>query len=396
MAEVSKVLPRSSNARFFSHQLITKVLVGLLLIVSGSSFVVVPNSIFISVGKETQPSVLWMGRKKGALGGAVDFSNPHMPKKKSKKKKKKVSSSSSSSSSSNEEKVVSSKLADWASMQQGDATDSNDTTFSATNAGEELFDDEDSSSSEMNRKGNNKNKKSSSERRLKQSQRMVEDSERDERICQIIEDIESSLEELKNENSGVLDGIRQLCSIQQQQQQKDNNMSMRQFIASADAFRLTWVGSDNAVTHIGTGLQKVPLARLEEVFLRFSMKGKRIEVLEVLRILGPFPNIRNTLVGDVSSRNKDNLSFSYNSMIDGTGKEILAGTESKKKKVDLQVLFADKNALVLLVPPSDDDDDDNVTVAINDDYIFRNNGENILFFTKQADLDEELAKLRVN
>ena len=56
------------------------------------------------------------------------------------------------------------------------------------------------------------------------------------------------------------------------------------------------MGSDVAICHVGTGLHKVPLARLQEVFL--SCLGRnRLEVLEVIRILGPFPNVKNVLQG---------------------------------------------------------------------------------------------------
>lgn len=51
-------------------------------------------------------------------------------------------------------------------------------------------------------------------------------------------------------------------------------------------YRMAWAGSDEAVCHLGTGLHNVPLARLEEVFL--TLGKNRIDVKEVIRILGPF------------------------------------------------------------------------------------------------------------
>ena len=54
------------------------------------------------------------------------------------------------------------------------------------------------------------------------------------------------------------------------------------------AYRLAWVGSDAAICHVGTSLHKVPLARLQEMYLLLGY-GKW-ELLEVIRILGPFPN----------------------------------------------------------------------------------------------------------
>jgi hypothetical protein len=67
------------------------------------------------------------------------------------------------------------------------------------------------------------------------------------------------------------------------------------------------VGSEDAISHIGTGLHKVPLARLQEVFLsalgtttskksnKNNNNKNRIELSEVIRLLGPFPNVKRTL-----------------------------------------------------------------------------------------------------
>jgi hypothetical protein len=62
------------------------------------------------------------------------------------------------------------------------------------------------------------------------------------------------------------------------------------------------VGSEDAISHIGTGLHKVPLARLQEVFLsalgtttaKKSNKNTH-ELSEVILLLGPFPNVKRTL-----------------------------------------------------------------------------------------------------
>ena len=75
--------------------------------------------------------------------------------------------------------------------------------------------------------------------------------------------------------------------------------------ASSSSYRLAWVGSDAAVCHVGTSLHKVPLARLQEVYLSLGGGGSvgvnknKWELIEVIRILGPFPNVRNTLRGNV-------------------------------------------------------------------------------------------------
>ena len=127
-------------------------------------------------------------------------------------------------------------------------------------------------------------------------------------------------------------------------------------------------------------------ARLQEMYLLLGYN--RWELLEVIRILGPFPNVRNTLKGDVKlsklpgEREGVRTSISYTSMIDGTGKEILAGKEDNVKNVGLDVWFTNDEALVCAVPSEDGSDP------------LASDGTNILYFVKEENLDEELEKLR--
>ena len=160
------------------------------------------------------------------------------------------------------------------------------------------------------------------------------------------------------------------------------------------------MGSDDAICHIGTSLHKVPLARLQEMYL---LLGYNLwELLEVIRILGPFPNVRNTLKGDLKlkkmgagtdggSREGVRLDVAYNSMIDGTGKEILAGKEDNVKNVSLNVWFVNEKAMVCTVPKDDGEegggDDDPLSGS-------GNSGSNILLFVAEENVDEELEKLR--
>ena len=144
---------------------------------------------------------------------------------------------------------------------------------------------------------------------------------------------------------------------------------------------MVWAGSDDAICHLGTGLHNVPLARLEEIFL--TLGKKRIEVKEVIRILGPFPNVRNTLKGDVSlPKSASKMSISYDSMIDGTGKQILAGSEDNKKALDLDVLFADENAIICAVPSEEGS-------GVGEQ------GSRVLFFAAEDSLNVKLEMLRV-
>jgi len=184
------------------------------------------------------------------------------------------------------------------------------------------------------------------------------------------------------------------------------------------SYRLAWVGSDDAICHIGTSLHKVPLARLQEVYLSLGGGGSVVgtnkykwELLEVIRILGPFPNVRNTLRGNVVGLTKkkrmndgeDNtervqLEIAYSSMIDGTGREIIKSTDGPRK-VDLDVWFANDKAIVCTVPSSllsgkssgssgSNDDDDDVNPF--------GNGSNILYFVAENDLDGALNRLRAS
>jgi len=156
------------------------------------------------------------------------------------------------------------------------------------------------------------------------------------------------------------------------------------------SYRLAWAGSDAAVCHVGTSLHKVPLARLQEVYLSLGggggsvgANGNKWELIEVIRILGPFPNVRNTLRGNVVGLTKAadeerrevvRMEVSYTSMIDGTGKELLASSSSSPpppsgggrggggnynggaKRVDLDVWFASDRAIVCTVPAPGDGD----------------------------------------
>ncbi|KAL3798928.1 hypothetical protein ACHAW5_001655 [Stephanodiscus triporus] len=180
---------------------------------------------------------------------------------------------------------------------------------------------------------------------------------------------------------------------------------------TTSSYRLAWVGSDAAVCHVGTSLHKVPLARLQEVYLSLGGGGgvginrNRWELFEVIRILGPFPNVRNTLRGNVVGLTKSGMNeeregvrmdIAYTSMIDGTGKELLASSggsgggkgkgDGGAKHVNLDVWFANDRAIVCTVPPSDEDDGGGDPLG--------GNGSKILYFVAVDDLEGELEKLR--
>jgi hypothetical protein len=178
----------------------------------------------------------------------------------------------------------------------------------------------------------------------------------------------------------------------------DNLRQLAVGSASRD-YRLAWVGSDDAVTYLGTGLHKVPLARLQEVFLTMQGRG-RVQVQEVIRILGPFPTVKNVLQGsckvDKLSDDASAWSLTWDSMVDGTGKELLAGKKENVRTVDLQVYYCDSSVLVAVVPPPSSEDGGSAVDArtLRTDPL-EQDGAHIMVFVREEDLDGKLESLRV-
>ena len=117
---------------------------------------------------------------------------------------------------------------------------------------------------------------------------------------------------------------------------------------------------------------------------------KRIEILEVISLIGPFPNVKNILQGTTTisreSSNGSEVEIVMDKMVDGTGKEIKAGAEGDIRRVNLEVAFFDERAIVVVVPKEDDDN----SKPLDD------NGKRILLFVREDDLDEKLEAYRVN
>lgn len=222
-----------------------------------------------------------------------------------------------------------------------------------------------------------------SSRRAKQAARKDEEKERDQAVLRIITNIEEILEE-KASLGDILNSIRPLLRI-------TGGKQLRQLTASAKQvdYRLAWVGGDDSLSYIGTGLHKVPLARMQEVFLTCQGRN-RIEILEVIRIIGPFPNVRNILRGDSSVTSSEEMTeweIVMDSMTDGTGKEILAGTEDNIRRVKLHVYFADPSAILAVVPPE--------SGGLREDPL-EDDGAHALLFVRENDMEAKLEKLRVN
>lgn len=116
------------------------------------------------------------------------------------------------------------------------------------------------------------------------------------------------------------------------------------------SWRLAWVTSDAGISAVGTGLHNAPLTRQEDTFLTIEGGGdgrcRAVETIEVLRVIGPFPNVKNTLSGSCRATTGRALSFSisYDRMIDGLGNN-LSGPQTRD--VRFGVRFAGSRLLIL-------------------------------------------------
>lgn len=234
--------------------------------------------------------------------------------------------------------------------------------------------------------GDNNSRRSGRDRRQKQSEKKEINVARSEKIGAVLDKLEEVLEEQTGKVGDILTVVEELLEIP-----SNDNGDLRRILSGRDRtdYRLAWVGSDDALCHIGTGLHKVPLARMKELFMNCLGKNK-IEILEVISIFGPFPNVKNVLEGTAkisSGIAGSEVEIVYDKMFDGTGKEIMAGTDDNIRRVDLDVAFCDERAIVVVMP----DDNSNANIKALD-----NDGKRILVFVKEDDLDEKLEGLRVN
>lgn len=221
------------------------------------------------------------------------------------------------------------------------------------------------------------------DRKTRQAERRLEEVERQRLVENTVDDLLDIFDPPKKQRKVEFDMPTVLNKLQLLIDNPNPNTGLKGLTAGQKLrdYRMVWAGSDDAICHLGTGLHNVPLARLEEIFL--TLGKKRIEVKEVIRILGPFPNVRNTLKGDVSlPKSASKMSISYDSMIDGTGKQILAGSEDNKKALDLDVLFADENAIICAVPSEEGS-------GVGEQ------GSRVLFFAAEDSLNVKLEMLRV-
>lgn len=223
------------------------------------------------------------------------------------------------------------------------------------------------------------------ERRQKQSAKLVVDEARNAKIEIVLDELQEVLGERTGKVRDILTVVEKLIKIPS----NDNN-DLRRLLSARDRsdYRLAWVGSDDAICHVGTGLHKVPLARMQEVFMN-CLGRNQIEILEVISLIGPFPNVKNVLQGTTeitSGGNGSEMQIVMDRMVDGTGKEIKPESEDSIRRVDLEVAFCNEQVIVVVMP---DDDNENAK-PLDDD------GKRVLLFVREEELDDKLELLRVN
>lgn len=370
--------------------------------------------------KNIQTKLHARGIKKGSLRKNLEnagVDDIKVTRKNSSPKSKSSKSSINKSSITNSKKGgVSPTLAQWAASTQSSSTENTVTSTSSTSTSTSTtistpepdanestateftnFTNDENDIEEGRNKKNKKNQKNKSERRSRQAQRKEEENQIRKKVQSTISSLESLLEVESNRDvDGILQKIRDLTDMTSE----SVGSSMKALCLGAKRinYRMIWAGSDEAICHVGTGLHKVPLARLEEIFM--TIGKSRMEMYEVIRILGPFPNVKNILKGDVATmKSKTQLSQSqpvlqicYDSMIDGTGKEILAGKEENTRAVEVLTLFASEDIIVCQTPGTSKNENDKEDPYENGIGV---NGSNLLLFALEEDMETKLKSLRV-
>ncbi len=337
-----------------------------------------------------------LGRKKGNLGKNVSSGGV------STRSKKKGGNGKQVATADNGPAKISNSLSQWAATLDGssdaasvsrnmDTTTTGSSSDADDGASFQPFEAEDTSSTSSEKNSNSKNQKSS--RRQRSSERQQSDAILNAQIDGLLSDIKELISSNNLPVPDLLSKIKSLTEI-------NSPLTLKALLNSkARDYSLAWVGSDDAICHVGTGLHKVPLARLQEIFFTVgrdvSGKSKTVRLMEVISILGPFPNVRNTLQGEIVKQSteesvrdgdpvrRNSVSIMYDSMMDGLGKEIDAGTVDNMRTVELDIVFVDARALVCVLPIEDGEKTE-----------FGENGKNVLLFLKEDDLDYRLEELR--
>jgi hypothetical protein len=187
----------------------------------------------MNIGTELIPGASIAGQRRKNAG------------KKNKKKDKKLKDSKSSE--------ISPALTEW--MAQGgteekfDALEENDNDDDDLVAGFQTFDEEGSDDRRTTKKEKREEKRNINV--LEQAQSKL--------VQTTVEELEALFETQTNRD---LDAI--LGKLKELSQLEGATRGLRVLAAGTNVdYRMAWVGSDEAVCHVGTGLHKVPLARLQ-------------------------------------------------------------------------------------------------------------------------------------
>ncbi|KAL7442282.1 hypothetical protein ACHAXM_009189 [Skeletonema potamos] len=353
-------------------------------------------------------TALFGGKRRGRLTNnvAVD-EDGNVARIMTKKQKQTLGNSKMKRGSEKATVAISPLLAEWAkedsSTESSASNNNNSASTSSSPVSATVFvpfdndDDEDAISSSSNKK------RKTNKKEQQRSQRAALSAAQSQQLDSLLDQIDDLLQTTNLDRVELVSYISSLVQIGSSSLNNDQVLlpTLKSIISTRPkkdekrpSYRLAWVGSDAAICHIGTSLHKVPLARLQEVFL--SLGYNRWELYEVIRILGPFPTVRNTLNGDVkltkltpttTQKNREGvrMQIAYTSMVDGTGKEILAGKADNIKYVDLDVWFANEKVIVATIPPGEE--------GYEQDPL-KGDGSNVLFFVVEENLDEQLEKLR--
>lgn len=350
------------------------------------------------------------GRKKGKLSQNVDSAS--MSKKRSRTKGRSTKQGKVSGGS----VTISPSLAEWAASQE---TKDNSATMTTTTAvaissDEDVtsnLDQKEKDTSLSYKKFRKQQPKSMSSRRDRQVKRQQMFKERQIKLNTSIEAIKSMLgldpEKDSKEKLNIGSLLERLVEIIQIDDgiANDGKKAVKTLFQSSPPLQygLVWAGSDEAICHVGTGLHKVPLARLEEIFISVGrqndensnmQRSRGWKLYEVIRILGPFPNVRNILQGEVqdivNSDVASEIKLKYEYMIDGTGKVISAGgdmnseNDDKLREVELSIWYADEEVIIC-------------TTLMEDSFMKSAgvDGKNVVLFFRETDLEGKLETYRV-
>jgi len=166
--------------------------------------------------------------------------------------------------------VVSPSLAQWAASNKSSPLDQKEEVLEMVSE-----DQVDSVAEYASFKKTKKGKKQNiSERRTRQAQRQKEENQMRQKTQNIISDLEELLDVDSTRDIGsILGKIGALTDLNHGKE--DNVISSMKTLCAGQKRRdytMIWAGSDDAICHLGTGLHKVPLARLQvRYFLYFFL-----------------------------------------------------------------------------------------------------------------------------